>query len=121
MSPDEYKLLWIAMDLASLAVVIGIFVFKTAPCEPPSQTGPAPTDAFMWRLSGMQRYNPEQIMLSAAVRRSSPDVNMMKEKLIFSEVSNGMGGGDELSVSGLLHKPRHRPLTRATYTEAHRT
>ena len=32
----------------------------------------------------MHSYNPEQIMLSAAVRRSSRDVNIMKEKLIFS-------------------------------------
>ncbi|KAG7281417.1 hypothetical protein CRUP_029866 [Coryphaenoides rupestris] len=30
----------------------------------------------------MRSYNPEQIMLSAAVRRSSRDVNIMKEKLI---------------------------------------
>lgn len=28
--------------------------------------------------------NPEQIMLSAVTRRSSRDVNIMKEKLIFS-------------------------------------
>lgn len=32
----------------------------------------------------MQNYNPEQIMLSAVARRSSRDVNIMKEKLIFS-------------------------------------
>ena len=32
----------------------------------------------------MRSYNPEQIMLSAAVRRASRDVNIMKEKLIFS-------------------------------------
>lgn len=32
----------------------------------------------------MQSYNPEQIMLSAVVPRSSRDVNIMKEKLIFS-------------------------------------
>ncbi len=35
-------------------------------------------------MSGMRSYNPEQIMLSAAVRRSSRDLNVMKEKLIFS-------------------------------------
>lgn len=35
----------------------------------------------------MQNYNPEQIMLSAVARRSSRDVNIMKERLIFS------GGG----------------------------
>ncbi|KAG7283185.1 hypothetical protein CRUP_000547 [Coryphaenoides rupestris] len=49
-----------------------------------------------FRMSGMRSYNPEQIMLSAAVRRSSRDVNIMKEKLIFSEVSNGMGTAEEL-------------------------
>ncbi|XP_035240071.1 glycerophosphodiester phosphodiesterase domain-containing protein 5 isoform X2 [Anguilla anguilla] len=80
MSPDEYNVVWIATDLVSFAIVIGIFVFQK------------------WRFSGMQRYNPEQIMLSAAVRRSSRDVNIMKEKLIFSEVSNGIGDSDELSV-----------------------
>ncbi|XP_036392238.1 glycerophosphodiester phosphodiesterase domain-containing protein 5 isoform X2 [Megalops cyprinoides] len=78
MSPDEYRLIWITTDLISFAIVIGIFVFQK------------------WRLSGMQRYNPEQIMLSAAVRRSSRDVNIMKEKLIFSEVSNGVGSGEDL-------------------------
>ena len=35
-------------------------------------------------MSGMRSYNPEQIMLSAVVRRPSRDVNIMKEKLIFS-------------------------------------
>uniref|UniRef100_A0AAZ3RUU0 GP-PDE domain-containing protein n=1 Tax=Oncorhynchus tshawytscha TaxID=74940 RepID=A0AAZ3RUU0_ONCTS len=66
MSPDEYCLIWVAADLISFTVVIGIFVFQK------------------WRLSGMHSYNPEQIMLSAAVRRSSRDLNIMKEKLIFS-------------------------------------
>ena len=37
-----------------------------------------------WRLGGIRTYNPEQIMLSAAVHRSSRDVSIMKEKLIFS-------------------------------------
>ncbi|KAM7399606.1 hypothetical protein PAMP_018870 [Pampus punctatissimus] len=37
-----------------------------------------------YRMSGMYSYSPEQIMLSAAVRRSSRDINVMKEKLIFS-------------------------------------
>lgn len=32
----------------------------------------------------MQNYNPEQIVLNAVARRSSRDVNIMKEKLIFS-------------------------------------
>lgn len=40
-----------------------------------------------WRMSGMQNYNPEQIVLSAVARRSSRDVNIMKEKLIFSGAS----------------------------------
>lgn len=39
---------------------------------------------YRFRTSGMRSYNPEQIMLSAAVGRSSRDVNVMKEKLIFS-------------------------------------
>lgn len=37
-----------------------------------------------WRLGGIRSYNPEQIMLSAAVHRTSRDVSIMKEKLIFS-------------------------------------
>jgi hypothetical protein len=37
-----------------------------------------------WRLGSIRSYNPEQIMLSAAVRRTSRDVSIMKEKLIFS-------------------------------------
>ncbi|XP_052323836.1 glycerophosphodiester phosphodiesterase domain-containing protein 5-like isoform X4 [Oncorhynchus keta] len=78
MSPDEYCLIWVAADLISFTVVIGIFVFQK------------------WRLSGMHSYNPEQIMLSAAVRRSSRDLNIMKEKLIFSEVSNGVGSAEDL-------------------------
>ncbi|KAI2646271.1 Glycerophosphodiester phosphodiesterase domain-containing protein 5 [Labeo rohita] len=56
--------------------------------------------------SGMRSYNPEQIMLSAVVRRPSRDVNLMKEKLIFSvlcsfhpsEINNGVGSTDELST-----------------------
>ncbi|XP_060753743.1 glycerophosphodiester phosphodiesterase domain-containing protein 5 isoform X2 [Neoarius graeffei] len=72
MGPEEYCLIWVATDLLSFAVVLGIFVFQK------------------WRMSGMRSYNPEQIMLSAAVRRSSRDVNIMKEKLIFSEVSDGV-------------------------------
>ncbi|TRY66158.1 hypothetical protein DNTS_010874, partial [Danionella cerebrum] len=66
MTPDEYCLIWISADLISFAVVLGIFIFQK------------------WRMSGMRSYNPEQIMLSAGVRRSSRDVNIMKEKLIFS-------------------------------------
>jgi len=44
-----------------------------------------------WRLGSIRTYNPEQIMLSAAVRRSSQDVKIMKEKLIFS----GMAGSGQ--------------------------
>ncbi|XP_062328608.1 glycerophosphodiester phosphodiesterase domain-containing protein 5 isoform X2 [Osmerus eperlanus] len=82
MSPDEYCLIWVAADLISFAVVIGIFVFQK------------------WRMSGMRSYNPEQIMLSAAVRRASRDVNIMKEKLIFSEVSNGVSSAEEYMENG---------------------
>lgn len=32
----------------------------------------------------MQNYNPEHIVLSVVTRQSSQDVNIMKEKLIFS-------------------------------------
>ncbi|KAF0038710.1 hypothetical protein F2P81_009194 [Scophthalmus maximus] len=69
MSRNAYRFIWITSDLVSLAVVVGIFCFQK------------------WRMSGMQNYNPEQIMLSAVARRSSRDVNIMKERLIFS------GGG----------------------------
>ncbi|GCB65757.1 hypothetical protein scyTo_0014920 [Scyliorhinus torazame] len=48
-----------------------------------------------WRLGSMRTYNPEQIMLSAAVRRSSKDVNIMKEKLIFAEISNGVASSED--------------------------
>ncbi|MGH0185381.1 UNVERIFIED_CONTAM: hypothetical protein FKN15_017780 [Acipenser sinensis] len=66
MPPEEYKLLWITADVISFIVIIGVFVLQK------------------WRLGSIRSYNPEQIMLSAAVRRSSRDVNIMKEKLIFS-------------------------------------
>ncbi|XP_077307579.1 glycerophosphodiester phosphodiesterase domain-containing protein 5 isoform X2 [Lithobates pipiens] len=64
--PEEYSLIWITTDLISFTVIIGIFVLQK------------------WRLGSIRRYNPEQIMLSAAVRRTSRDVRIMKEKLIFS-------------------------------------
>uniref|UniRef100_A0A3P9A712 GP-PDE domain-containing protein n=1 Tax=Esox lucius TaxID=8010 RepID=A0A3P9A712_ESOLU len=83
MSPDEYCLIWVAADVISFTVVIGIFVFQNY-------------HMIRWRMSGMRSYNPEQIMLSAAVRRSSRDVNIMKEKLIFSEVSHGVGSAEDL-------------------------
>ncbi|KAL4657322.1 glycerophosphodiester phosphodiesterase domain-containing protein 5-like [Arapaima gigas] len=80
LSPDEYCSIWIMSDLISFAVVVGIFAFQK------------------WRMSGMRRYSPEQIMLSAAVRQSSRDVSLMKEKLIFSEIESGMGSSEELSL-----------------------
>ncbi|KAL8191281.1 UNVERIFIED_CONTAM: Glycerophosphodiester phosphodiesterase domain-containing protein 5 [Gekko kuhli] len=67
---DEYYLIWITADLISFTVIVGVFIFQK------------------WRLGSIRTYNPEQIMLSAAVRRSSRDVNIMKEKLIFSGVSH---------------------------------
>ncbi|XP_042078468.1 glycerophosphodiester phosphodiesterase domain-containing protein 5 isoform X3 [Haplochromis burtoni] len=67
MRPNVYCLAWVSADLISFAVVIGIFIFQK------------------YRMSGMRSYNPEQIMLNAAVRRSSGDINVMKEKLIFSD------------------------------------
>uniref|UniRef100_A0A3Q2ZMZ3 Glycerophosphodiester phosphodiesterase domain containing 5b n=1 Tax=Kryptolebias marmoratus TaxID=37003 RepID=A0A3Q2ZMZ3_KRYMA len=70
MSPNEYSLIWVSADLISFAVVIGIFILQK------------------YRMSGMRSYNPEQIMLSATVRTSSRDVNVMKEKLIFSGKSS---------------------------------
>uniref|UniRef100_A0A8C1GX40 Glycerophosphodiester phosphodiesterase domain containing 5a n=1 Tax=Cyprinus carpio TaxID=7962 RepID=A0A8C1GX40_CYPCA len=71
MSADEYGLIWITSDLISVAIVIGIFIFQNY-------------HLIRWKMSGMRSYNPEQIMLSAVVRRPSRDVNLMKEKLIFS-------------------------------------
>ncbi|KAM9318046.1 glycerophosphodiester phosphodiesterase domain-containing protein 5 isoform 1-T2 [Pholidichthys leucotaenia] len=78
MRPNEYCLMWVSADLISCVVVIGIFILQK------------------YRTSGMRSYNPEQIMLSAAVRRSSGDINVMKEKLIFSEVRNGVSSAEEL-------------------------
>ncbi|KAM6988310.1 glycerophosphodiester phosphodiesterase domain-containing protein 5 isoform 1-T1 [Tautogolabrus adspersus] len=83
MRPDEYCLMWVSADIISFAVVIGIFFFQNY-------------HMIRYRMSGMRSYNPEQIMLSAAVRRSSRDLNVMKEKLIFSEVGNGVGSAEEL-------------------------
>ncbi|XP_031716536.1 glycerophosphodiester phosphodiesterase domain-containing protein 5 isoform X3 [Anarrhichthys ocellatus] len=71
MRPNEYCLMWVSVDLISFAVVVGIFIFQNY-------------HMIRYRMSGMRSYNPEQIMLSAAVRRSSRDLNVMKEKLIFS-------------------------------------
>uniref|UniRef100_A0A3P9C7E5 Glycerophosphodiester phosphodiesterase domain containing 5 n=1 Tax=Maylandia zebra TaxID=106582 RepID=A0A3P9C7E5_9CICH len=71
MRPNVYCLAWVSADLISFAVVIGIFIFQNY-------------HMIRYRMSGMRSYNPEQIMLNAAVRRSSGDINVMKEKLIFS-------------------------------------
>uniref|UniRef100_A0A3B3TVM7 Glycerophosphodiester phosphodiesterase domain containing 5 n=1 Tax=Poecilia latipinna TaxID=48699 RepID=A0A3B3TVM7_9TELE len=71
MSPRTYQLIWVSADLISFAVVIGIFVLQNY-------------HMIRYRMSGIRSYNPEQIMLSAAVRTSSRDINVMKEKLIFS-------------------------------------
>ncbi|KAJ7423442.1 Glycerophosphoinositol inositolphosphodiesterase GDPD2 [Willisornis vidua] len=79
MPPDEYHLIWITSDLISFIIIVGVFIFQK------------------WRLGSIRTYNPEQIMLSAAVRRSSRDVKIMKEKLIFSEINNGVEPPDELS------------------------
>lgn len=80
MSPDEYYLIWITADLISFTVILGVFILQK------------------WRLGNIRTYNPEQIMLNAAVRRTSREVNIMKEKLIFSEISNGMDNTEELSM-----------------------
>ncbi|XP_051934433.1 glycerophosphodiester phosphodiesterase domain-containing protein 5 isoform X2 [Hippocampus zosterae] len=80
--PDEYCLMWVCADLISFVAVIAIFILQK------------------YRTSGMRSYNPEQIMLNAAVRRSSRDLNVMKEKLIFSEVGNGVGSGEEPYADG---------------------
>ncbi|XP_053312692.1 glycerophosphodiester phosphodiesterase domain-containing protein 5 isoform X2 [Spea bombifrons] len=78
--PDEYSLIWITSDLISFTVVLGIFILQK------------------WRLGSIRTYNPEQIMLSAAVRRTSKDVRIMKEKLIFSEINSSMDTAEELSL-----------------------
>ncbi|XP_051881650.1 glycerophosphodiester phosphodiesterase domain-containing protein 5-like isoform X1 [Pristis pectinata] len=78
--PDEYLMLWITSDIISVTIVVGMFILQK------------------WRLGSMRTYNPEQIMLSAAVRRSSREVNIMKEKLIFAEINNGLGSSDDGSL-----------------------
>ncbi|XP_053564682.1 glycerophosphodiester phosphodiesterase domain-containing protein 5 isoform X2 [Bombina bombina] len=80
MTPDEYYIVWIASDLISFTVIVGIFILQK------------------WRLGNIRTYNPEQIMLSAAVRRGSRDVRIMKEKLIFSEINNIDTNIEELSL-----------------------
>ncbi|XP_068600870.1 glycerophosphodiester phosphodiesterase domain-containing protein 5 [Brachionichthys hirsutus] len=85
MSRSAYNFIWISSDLVSLAVVVGIFCFQNY-------------HTIRWRMSGMQNCNPEHIMLSAMTRQSSRDVNIMKEKLIFSELNNGVSSTEELSL-----------------------
>nr|XP_040038480.1 glycerophosphodiester phosphodiesterase domain-containing protein 5 isoform X2 [Gasterosteus aculeatus aculeatus] len=85
MSRNAYRFIWITSDLVSIAVVIGIFGFQNY-------------HMIRWRMRGMQNYNPEQIMLSAVTRRSSRDVNIMKEKLIISEPHNGLSSTEELCL-----------------------
>ncbi|XP_067322562.1 glycerophosphodiester phosphodiesterase domain-containing protein 5 isoform X1 [Anolis sagrei] len=85
MTPDEYYLMWIIADLISFLIIIGVFIFQNY-------------HMIRWRFGSIRTYNPEQIMLSAAVRRSSRDVNIMKEKLIFSEINSGVEMTDELSL-----------------------
>ncbi|XP_049891658.1 glycerophosphodiester phosphodiesterase domain-containing protein 5 isoform X5 [Epinephelus moara] len=90
MSQNAYNFIWITSDLVSLAIVTGIFCFQK------------------WRMSGMQNCNPEQIMLSAVTCQSSRDVNIMKEKLIFSELNNGLSSTEEFSMI-CLPKNTHGP------------
>ncbi|OCT93338.1 glycerophosphodiester phosphodiesterase domain-containing protein 5 isoform X2 [Xenopus laevis] len=80
MPPDEYYIIWITSDVISFTVIVGVFILQK------------------WRLGSIRTYNPEQIMLSAAVRRNSRDVRIMKEKLIFSEINNSMDTADDLSL-----------------------
>ncbi|XP_029030219.1 glycerophosphodiester phosphodiesterase domain-containing protein 5 isoform X1 [Betta splendens] len=92
MSQNAYNFIWITSDLVSLAIVTGIFCFQNYHmirlclyCN-------------RWRINGMHNCNPEQIMLSAVAQRSSRDVNIMKEKLIFSDLNNGVNSTEELSL-----------------------
>ncbi|XP_049447492.1 glycerophosphodiester phosphodiesterase domain-containing protein 5 isoform X1 [Epinephelus fuscoguttatus] len=85
MSQNAYNFIWITSDLVSLAIVTGIFCFQNY-------------HMIRWRMSGMQNCNPEQIMLSAVTYQSSRDVNIMKEKLIFSELNNGLSSTEEFSM-----------------------
>ncbi|XP_029925653.1 glycerophosphodiester phosphodiesterase domain-containing protein 5 isoform X3 [Myripristis murdjan] len=99
MSQNAYSFIWITSDIVSVIIVLGIFSFQK------------------WKMSGMQNYNPEQIMLSTVVRRPSRDVNIMKEKLIFSEINNGMGMNEELSLypENGYARYSHRGLTRSSH------
>ncbi|XP_054586425.1 glycerophosphodiester phosphodiesterase domain-containing protein 5 [Nothobranchius furzeri] len=85
MSHSAFNFIWITSDLVSITVVMGIFFFQNY-------------HMIRWRIGGIQNYNPEQIMLSAVARRPSRNVNVMKEKLIFSDLDNGLGSSEELSL-----------------------
>lgn len=85
MSQTAYYFIWIASDLFSLAVVFVIFAFQNY-------------HMIRWRMSGIQSCNPEQIVLNAVARPQTREVNIMKEKLIFSELSNGHSSTDEISL-----------------------
>ncbi|KAI4814578.1 hypothetical protein KUCAC02_003767 [Chaenocephalus aceratus] len=80
MSRSAYRFIWLTSDLVSVALVIGIFCFQK------------------WKMSGMQNYNPEQIVLSAVANRTNRDLNVMKEKLIFSELNNGLSSREDISL-----------------------
>ncbi|XP_033970258.1 glycerophosphodiester phosphodiesterase domain-containing protein 5 isoform X3 [Trematomus bernacchii] len=80
MSRSAYRFIWLTSDLVSIALVIGIFCFQK------------------WKMSGMQHYNPEQIVLSAVANRTDRDLKVMKEKLIFSELNNGLSSTEDISL-----------------------
>ncbi|KAJ6664776.1 hypothetical protein lerEdw1_005748, partial [Lerista edwardsae] len=80
MSPDVYSVIWITADLVSLVVIVGVFIFQK------------------WRLGSIQTYNPEQIMLSAAVHRT-PIIAMVKTAInTLKEINSGVDVPDELSL-----------------------
>ncbi|XP_033955226.1 glycerophosphodiester phosphodiesterase domain-containing protein 5 isoform X2 [Pseudochaenichthys georgianus] len=85
MSRSAYRFIWLSSDLVSVALVIGIFCFQNY-------------HMIRWKMSGMQNYNPEQIVLSAVANRTNRDLNVMKEKLIFSELNNGLSSTEDVSL-----------------------
>ncbi|KAK5888188.1 hypothetical protein CesoFtcFv8_016712 [Champsocephalus esox] len=85
MSRSAYRFIWLTSDLVSVALVIGIFCFQNF-------------HMIRWKMSGMQNYNPEQIVLSAVANRTNRDLNVMKEKLIFSELNNGLSSTEDISL-----------------------
>ncbi|XP_033970248.1 glycerophosphodiester phosphodiesterase domain-containing protein 5 isoform X2 [Trematomus bernacchii] len=85
MSRSAYRFIWLTSDLVSIALVIGIFCFQNY-------------HMIRWKMSGMQHYNPEQIVLSAVANRTDRDLKVMKEKLIFSELNNGLSSTEDISL-----------------------